>query len=106
MDQMAIIEFVCDKERTGLEGDEKDDRDKDEDDTEDEKFRRREEEDETDSPKGKSLKFNSYKEEKLDKKTVGVLRLEWRTKYACEDASGGLGESSGRWGFFTWFIIM
>ena len=105
MDQMAIIEFVCDKERTGLEGDEKDDRDKDEDDTEDEKFRR-EESDEMDSSKGKSLKFNSYKEETLDKKTVGVLRLEWRTKYACEDANEDPGESSGRWGFFTWFIIM
>jgi hypothetical protein len=106
MDQMAIIEFVCDKERTGLEGDEKDDRDKDEDDTEDEKIRRREEGDDTDSSKGKSLKFNSYKEEELDKKTIGVLRLEWRTKYACEDANEGPGESSGRWGFFTWFIII
>lgn len=105
-DQMAIIEFVCDKERTGLEGDEKDDRDKDEDDTDDEKLRKRKEGDEADSSKGKSLKFLSYKEEESDKKRVGVLRLEWRTKYACEDASEDAGESSGSWGFFTWFIII
>lgn len=55
----------------------------------------------------------------LDYSTVGdsrVLSLEWRTKYACEDAAKrGDGDnnnndkgggSSGHWGFFTWFIIM
>ena len=36
-----------------------------------------------------------------------VLSLEWRTKYACENAKGeDKGSSSGHWGFFTWFIIM
>ena len=54
----------------------------------------------------------------LDYSTVGdskVLSLEWRTKYACEDAGKrgdrdsndkGGGGSSSHWGFFTWFIIM
>ena len=53
----------------------------------------------------------------LDYSTVGdskVLSLEWRTKYACEDAAKrGDGDnndkgggSSSHWGFFTWFIIM
>ncbi|KAI4227280.1 MAG: hypothetical protein LQ349_006738 [Xanthoria aureola] len=54
----------------------------------------------------------------LDYSTVGdskVLSLEWRTKYACEDAAKrGDGDdnndkgggSSGHWGFFTWFIII
>ncbi|KAL8915168.1 MAG: hypothetical protein Q9171_000287 [Xanthocarpia ochracea] len=36
-----------------------------------------------------------------------VLSLEWRTKYACENAKGeDKGSSSGHWGFFTWFIII
>lgn len=35
-----------------------------------------------------------------------VLRLEWNTKYACEDAEESNGSSSGHWGFFTWFILM
>ncbi|KAL8930103.1 MAG: hypothetical protein Q9172_000188 [Xanthocarpia lactea] len=37
-----------------------------------------------------------------------VLSLEWRTKYACENAKGEDkgSSSSGHWGFFTWFIIM
>lgn len=35
-----------------------------------------------------------------------VLRLEWRTRHACEDdVSGGKGKG-GHWGFFTWFILM
>ncbi|KAL8654078.1 MAG: hypothetical protein Q9226_003576 [Calogaya cf. arnoldii] len=49
----------------------------------------------------------------LDYSTVGeekVLSLEWRTKYACEDAAKKGGDdkssSSGHWGFFTWFIII
>ncbi|KAL8880368.1 MAG: hypothetical protein Q9192_008036 [Flavoplaca navasiana] len=48
----------------------------------------------------------------LDYSMVGdseVLSLEWKTKYACEDA-GKRGDdekkNSGHWGFFTWFIIM
>lgn len=108
-DQLAIIEFICDRERTGLEGDEKDDGDKEEgeDDTEDEGIRRRDEDGGDKAPKGKSLEFFSYKNEELKKgKKTGVLRLKWRTKYACEDASEHTPAGSGRWGFFTWFIII
>jgi hypothetical protein len=120
IDQRAIIEFVCDKERTGLEGDEKDggehedegadddkkDDDKKDDDKKEEKLRRREE-----GGKGKceesdhSLRFCGYEEETEDKdKKVETLRLEWRTKYACEDAPAD--ERSSHWGFFGWFFIM
>lgn len=119
VDQRAIIEFVCDKERSGLEGDEKDDtehednpkdddkeEEKDRDDKKEEKLKRREE-----SGKGKcedsdhSLRFCGYQSEKSAKdNTVQTLRLEWRTKYACEDAPPPTGSS--HWGFFGWFFIM
>jgi hypothetical protein len=134
VNQRAIIEFVCDKERTGLEGDEKDDSPhedgdgndkekeggdkkdgddkkkdddkKDGDDKKEGKLRRRDE-----SSKGKcedndhSLRFCGYEieTEKKDEK-VQTLRLEWRTKYACEDAPAADGGS--HWGFFGWFFIM
>ncbi|KAF2815750.1 uncharacterized protein BDZ99DRAFT_457715 [Mytilinidion resinicola] len=103
IDQQAIVEFICDNDRTGLEGDETDDSDKEEDD--EDKVRRNDDED-GDSKKGRSLQFWKYEEEEQDKgKKVGVLRLQWRTKYACEDAKAEPGSSSG-WGFFTWFIII
>lgn len=100
-DQQAIIELVCDKERTGLEGDvvppdmvegsespvvvvvEKDD----------------------DPPTSKaSLTFVSYPgtNDKID-----ILRLDWRTKYACEDSKRETDAARGSgWGFFTWFILI
>jgi autophagy-related protein 27 len=117
-DQMAVIEFVCDPERTGLEGDDKDEGDglpddndddnKDKDDGEKEERRwdlgKREQ-----GGKGQcedsdaSLRFCGYGPEDDEKTKVDVLRLEWRTKYACKDAPA---DSNGGWGFFTWFIIM
>jgi len=101
--QQAIVEFICDKDRTGLEGDEKDDSDKEDDD--EEKVKRGDEEE--DEQKGRSLKFIKYDVQELEKgKKVGVLRLEWRTKEACEDAKDQAPGSSGGWGFFTWFIII
>jgi hypothetical protein len=134
MDQRAIIEFVCDKERSGLEGDEKDDGDKDDGDgkdgdeksddgkdkdgdkkdgdKKDGKLRRRDDE-KNDKDNGqcedtdRSLRFCGYKVEKGAKdQEVQTLRLEWRTKYACEDAPADDSNSSSHWGFFTWFIIM
>lgn len=34
----------------------------------------------------------------------GLLTLEWKTKHACEAASGGSGGDG--WGFFTWLFVM
>lgn len=124
-EQKAIIEFLCDPEKTGLEGEwssedryEGDDKNrvrradgdekKDGDDKE-------EEDDGTESGLEHQLKkddasliWDSYGR---DDKGADVLRLTWHTKYACEkredsgdDDSGNSG--SGGWGFFTWFIIM
>lgn len=80
--QSAVVEYICDKDKTGLEGQE---RDKDKRD---------------DKKEEKSLKFVSYSD--------NVLKLQWRTKQACEQAAGGGDDGSGgsHWGFFTWFIIM
>jgi hypothetical protein len=105
--QKAVVKFECDLDRTGNEGfeaaslpDQKGANATNfgafvEDDPEDDE-----------QGDGKSLTFVSYGA--VDKKT-DVLRLNWRTKYACEDFEDDEDESSGKgshWGFFTWFIIM
>lgn len=115
-DQQAIIEFVCDKERSGLDDEKKGDGEKDKDDNKDkekekspgdkaEKFIRR---DGSQCEGGdQSLRFCGYANEKADKgKDVKTLRLEWRTKYACENGQQGNDPGSSSWGFFTWFIII
>ena len=121
LDQRAIIEFVCDKERTGLEGNETDGgksgSDKDDDKKDDEKKegdKKEEEKKVSRRDEGKdqcedsdaSLRFCGYKVENLEKdRKARTLRLEWRTKYACEDVPAEKSASS-HWGFFGWFFIM
>ena len=89
--QKAVVEFLCDPDRTGTETD-------------------LDPEDKYEDGEGKSTKGgSSLKVVKYDKDLpeVGILWLEWYTKYACEgqkdedDAT-----KSGHWGFFTWFLIM
>ncbi|KAF2714867.1 hypothetical protein K504DRAFT_12636 [Pleomassaria siparia CBS 279.74] len=129
--QQAIIEFLCDRNRTGLEGDELDDAKKDDDEKDGDNDKKKEDDDK-DKKEGEkpgmsmnpsmsltrrdnddgcetsdaSLRFCSYAVTEGEKgKKVRTLRLQWRTKYACEDTpSEGPGSSS--WGFFTWFIII
>lgn len=101
----AVIEFQCDPDRTGLEGLE--DVAETEDDGEEKRRRDKgdEDEDEDDTDKenaGRSLKFRSFK---LVDDTY-ILRLDWRTKYACENYVRDNPKSGGHWGFFTWIIIM
>jgi len=108
--QMAIIDLQCDPERTGNERNPP----KKEKDDEDERLRKAES-DETDDPEddddNDSLRYVSYQKED----DYEVLRLDWRTKYACvsyeeddddDDEGGDKGSSSKHWGFFTWFIVM
>jgi autophagy-related protein 27 len=93
--QKAIVEFLCDKSRTGLEN-----LPKPEDPYEDVKDKREEEGDEKEEDDGTpSLEFMQYD---TDGKDSDILRLQWRTKYACEDAIPVV----EHWGFFTWFLIM
>ncbi|KAF2084065.1 hypothetical protein K490DRAFT_8191, partial [Saccharata proteae CBS 121410] len=110
--EKAIIEFVCDRNRTGLENDEKDEReteerrhddDSDDGDGDDDDYDPGENQD-----MSHSLTYQSYNNED----GIETLRLNWRTKYACEDASsspgsgGGNGAKSDHWGFMTWLIII
>ncbi len=101
--QKAVIEFICDERRTGLEGEEDGDKRRRRDEDEEKGQESREDDDDEEKEK-RSLRFLSYGA--VD--DIDVLRLEWLTKYACEDAQrGGSDENGSRhWGFFTWFIIM
>ena len=106
-DQKAVVEFLCDRKdepgerrRALLATDEPDDG-KNVAGTPNEEERKKKEQ--TDDGQGGVLKFVSYSLVGEDE----ILSLEWRTKYACEDRTDDAGEnSSGHWGFFTWFIIM
>lgn len=103
--QKAIVEFVCDKDRTGLEKDEKDNGEmEDAPEGEESQARRMKRAEDSCEDSDKSLRFCGYQKEKDDKgNDVQVLRLDWRTKYACEDTPSPESQS---WGFFTWFIIV
>lgn len=93
MKQKAVIEFQCDPDRTGNEGNEA---------AEDKK--KREEDGTVDD--SSSLSYVSY--DVVDgKEQVKVLRLNWRTKYACEDfVDDEPQEKEASWGFFTWLILL
>jgi hypothetical protein len=109
----AVIEFQCDPDRTGLEDFANFDEENSDDESEDGKrrSRRAEEEDGNDEDGGdkkhagnRSLQFKSFGA--VDDKSY-VLRLDWKTKYACENyVRDNPKPSSGHWGFFTWLIIM
>ncbi|KAK5126856.1 hypothetical protein LTR08_004573 [Meristemomyces frigidus] len=113
--QKAIIEFRCDKDLTGNEGFEEEDKVLDVN-SYGQMARRASDDEDDDGPslpdldKGKSLQFNSYKPDTDD---IGVLRLTWKTKFACEGVANdpkGDGKKNkspnSHWGIFTWFIII
>lgn len=123
--QKMVIELICSKE-SGLDGVNNGDQQVDdmtarwERSDENEHDEVTEEEDDEKSPddddedSGSPLQFISYAPQpgkgSDSKKTFDVLRIRWRTKYACEDQADKQedtpGQSSSGWGFFTWFIIM
>jgi len=118
-DQKAIVEFLCDPEKEGTEGewvseekyekraDEKKDDDKKDDDDKDEGESTLEHQLKHDNA---SLVWDGFESEK----SARILRLTWYTKYACEkrEENGGGGSdddgesTSSHWGFFTWFTVM
>lgn len=105
--QKAIIEFLCDKKVSGNEGFNKRSLDAASYDIVSSSLQTRQEDDDKgpdlpDLDKGKNLQFVSYKHED----DTDVLRLRWKTKFACEDAASTGSSSTGGWGFFTWFIII
>lgn len=88
--QRAVLQLECDNDRTGTEeqicadetGEEKD-------------------------PEScmDSLQFVSYGQVE-GKSNMEVLRLNWKTKYACEAYAESDEAKKSGWGFFTWFILM
>ncbi|KAJ5648980.1 uncharacterized protein N7484_002703 [Penicillium longicatenatum] len=91
----AVIDFQCDPDRSGLEGLAV---------TEDEAAEKRRRDGEV--AKDPSLTFKSFGPN--DDNTY-ILKLDWRTRYACDNYEGGnsgSGNGSKHWGFFTWFIII
>jgi len=116
--QKTVIELICDSAQTGLEGLTDGARS-----SAQNKWKRADGENKTgDTPNpnaGKPLQLISYKPEPsggANSEDIDVLRLSWKTKYACEgqkgkpdeskNKSGSSGSQSSHWGFFTWFIIM
>ncbi len=91
--QKAVVEFLCDPDRTGTE-------------TDLDPVDKYEDEGEKPTKGDSSLKFISY--DKIVPGTeVDILRLDWHTKYACESQKDeDDAAKSGHWGFFTWFLIM
>jgi autophagy-related protein 27 len=116
--QKVFIEMICDPDRTGLEGDLGDGRVPLKHGDKQKRVPHAKEDDEDSDPnaddKDRSLRFISERTEGDGKNEMGVLRLEWRTKYACEGYADGGGDDDDddnsdknkHWGFFTWFIIM
>ncbi|KAL2871925.1 autophagy-related protein 27 [Aspergillus lucknowensis] len=114
-DASAVIEFVCDHDRTGLEGLVETPkrllraREEDEDGGDDENDGDGEGDGEGKGPfddgsdPNRSLEFKSFGPS--DDESY-VLRLNWRTQYACDNYLLEHGSSSGHWGFFTWLIII
>lgn len=104
--QKVIVEFICDKD---LFGDENLYDPEDKYDGDDGKEKRDETEEPEDGEKEDPAKQPSLKLVKYDKTGVDfdILRLEWKTKFACLDAKDQKDrDPNGHWGFFTWFIIM
>lgn len=127
-EQRAVIEFLCNRNHTGLEGEweaedkyesgskrkreDKDGDKKDGDDSDKDKGGddgSHEEVEHQLKKDGASLIWESYGAEK----EADILRLTWHTKYACEkrDDDNDVEDPeapprSGGWGFFTWLFII
>jgi hypothetical protein len=124
-EQKAVVEMVCDPERTGDEG-EWDSEDKY--DREGSKERREETKPEDGKKEeegdGGGLDEVGWVEKQLKKDNasliwegytrtdnVDTLQLTWYTKYACEQRAPDEGDKppvdeSKSWGFFTWLVIL
>lgn len=114
--QKAVVEFLCDREWTGTEGFEDEGKAM----TSFGKMGKRKEDDgDEDEPElpdldeGKALQFVRY--EMDTDNAIKVLRLRWKTKFACEGAASAPDKDEGGddkdnaskgWGFFTWLIII
>ena len=105
--QKAIVELLCQRDEKSRKvkriAEDEDDKNNDDDSGKDEEHDNSGES--QDDGHGGTLKYISWEDEDEETK---VLRLEWNTKYACEDYDGSEEDDSGsgHWGFFTWLIVM
>jgi hypothetical protein len=88
--QKAIVELLCNRDKTGWEPE-----------AEPNALTQKDEEEQ---PSPSAMEFVSYGPEAVGKDSWEVLRLKWETKYACEDAAANI--PTEHWGFFTWVIIL
>lgn len=102
--QKAIVELICNKNRTGDEGSLIQDMGGK---TNALLYARAEEEDKKEKEEFcmSSLRYKNYGPDAGDS-GMDTLRMEWQTKYACEDSKEVDQPASNSYGFFTWFIIM
>jgi hypothetical protein len=135
-EQKAVVDMVCDKERTGTEGEwDSEDKYDPEGEKEKEKERRDEEKmEEGDKKEGEGDKDGGggnkggkaddevgWTERQLKKENAALvwegytrqessdtLQLTWYTKYACETSAPEVkpDDPSSHWGFFTWMVIL
>ncbi|MCJ1475418.1 hypothetical protein MMC13_004080, partial [Lambiella insularis] len=89
--QKAVIEFLCLREEDGPT------------EKRDEKEGGDEKEPAKDWDDGHGGKLKHFSHQETD--DVGIWRLQWDTKYACEDAKSEERKSGG-WGFFSWFFFI
>jgi autophagy-related protein 27 len=120
VEQRAVVDFVCDNDKSGLEGEWEP-----EDEYESARMRSRARRQDAAAPAGEkqllkdgaALLFDGYGPGEGKDKDVRVLKLTWRTKEACNgkrddggDRDDGGKDDDGRgtthWGFFTWFVVM
>lgn len=116
--QKAVINLICDKKMTGNEGQDEEEgkqlllrRDGDEDDKDGDDQNGGDDGPRFRQDPNSALQFVSYGQVDEGKNRIDVLRLDWRTKYACEDSENSSDDDddeskSAGWGFFTWFILM
>lgn len=100
--QRAVIELLCKRDTNEAKPTERRRRrTNDEPRDDDEGNKKPQEGEEADDGQGGKLKFLSYK----NVHDVGVLRLQWDTKYACENSEAG-NRHGGGWGFFSWIFFL
>lgn len=113
--QKAVVSFLCENNWTGNEGNGEDKtrlltrRDDDEDENDDDDRGNDGDGERYKQDPHNALQFVSYGEEGEGKDRMDVLRLNWRTKDACEKSEEGDDEDDTKkagWGFFTWFILL
>ncbi|KAL1840297.1 hypothetical protein VTJ49DRAFT_586 [Mycothermus thermophilus] len=114
--QRAVIEFRCDTDKVGTEGEwESIDKYKPNDKKDEKRIKRDEKKDESTpeqqlKKEGTALLWEGYRRDKDGDVERDTLYLTWYTKHVCDAAADQPppegGNESKHWGFFTWFYMI